>query len=390
MAEAGWEGTLRVIGLMSGTSSDGIDAALVTITGTGERTAFELDRFVSIPYPSDVRESLLDAARNYMGVADLALWHFRLGELFAAAALEVLAGDVADLVGSHGQTVAHLMAEPHRATLQIASPAIIAERTGLTVVSDFRARDVAAGGQGAPLVSFVDWLLLRHPQRSRVLVNIGGIANLTWVPSVEHGGIPIAFDTGPGNAMIDRAVYRLSGESVNYDQDGVMAARGAVDEAILAELMAHPYLARRPPKSTGREEFGDPLSDHVVDRMRESAKGPEDIVSTLSMFTARSIVRSLAWLPAVDEVIVAGGGAHNTFIMDRLKQSLGRIPLLASDEIGMPVDAKEAVSFALLANQTIRGLPGNVLGCTGARHEVVLGSITPGPNYSGLMRALFA
>lgn len=390
MAEARWDKILRAVGLMSGTSSDGIDAALVTIKGADERTAFTVERFVSVPYPSDVRESLLDAARNYMGVADLTTWHFRLGELFAAAAIEVLAGEPADFVASHGHTVAHLTAEPHRATLQVASPAVIAERTGMTVVSDFRARDIAAGGQGAPLVSFIDWRLLRHPHRSRALLNIGGMANVTWVPSTVAGGEAIAFDTGPGNAMIDRAVYRVSGESVYYDLDGTMASRGRLDETILAELMAHPYLERRPPKSTGREEFGDPLTDHIVDRMRRNRKNADDIVRTLSMFTVRSIVRALAWLPDIDEVVVAGGGAHNVFIMDHLKQLLGGIPLLSSDEIGMSGDAKEAVSFALLGNQTIRGLPGTVPGCTGARHEVVLGSITPGPNYPALMRALFA
>lgn len=381
---------LRVVGLMSGTSSDGIDAALVEISGAGERTTFELERFVSIPYPSDVRESLLDAARNYMGVADLTSWHFRLGELFAAATLEVLAGEPADLVASHGHTVAHLTAEPRRATLQVASPAIIAERTALTVVSDFRARDIAAGGQGAPLVSFVDWLLLRHPQRSRVLINIGGIANLTWVPPAAYGGNPIAFDTGPGNVMIDRAVYRLSEESLTYDRDGAIAGRGEVDAAILGELMAHRYLEQRPPKSTGREDFGDPLTDHIVDRMRRNGRNADDIICTLSTFTVRSIVRGLAWLPDVDEAIVAGGGAHNDFVMEHLKRSLGGIPLMTSDEISVSSDAKEAVAFAVLGNQTIRGLIGNVPECTGARHEVVLGSITPGPNYPALMRRLFA
>lgn len=375
---------------MSGTSSDGIDAALVTITGSGAHTTFELEHFISIPYPSDIRESLLDAARNYMGVADLTTWHFRLGELFAAAVRDVLAGEPADLVASHGHTVAHLTAEPHRATLQIASPAIIAERTGLTVVSDFRARDIAAGGQGAPLVSFVDWLLLRHPERSRALVNIGGIANLTWVPSLANGGNPIAFDTGPGNAMIDRAVYRLSEEALTYDRDGAMAAGGQVDASVLAELMAHPYLNHRPPKSTGREDFGDPLTDRLVDRMRREGKTSDEIVCTLSMFTVRSIVRGLAWLPTVEEVVVAGGGAHNAFVMEHLKRDLGEIPLVSSDEIGVPADAKEAVVFAILGNQTIRGLSGNVPGCTGARHEVVLGSITPGSNYPALMRGLFA
>lgn len=381
---------LRIVGLMSGTSADGVDAALITVSGTGSDARFTLEHFVTVPYPSDIRESLLDAARNYMGVVDLASWHFRLGELFAAAVLEVLGGGTADLVASHGHTVAHLMTSPHRATLQLGSPAVIAERTGITVVSDFRARDIAAGGQGAPLVSYVDVLLLRHAGRSRVLLNLGGIANVTYVPGANRQEQAMAFDTGPGNALIDRAAYRLSGEATYYDAGGAMATRGTVDLEVLEGLLGHPYFRRDPPKATGRDEFGDALADAVIDRMTAAGRSAEDVLATLTAFTARTAAGSIQTFPAVDEVIVAGGGVHNAFLMAQLQQLLGPVRVSTSDMIGIPADAKEAIAFAVMANQTIRGLPANVPGCTGATCQTVLGSITPGSNYLEMMKKLLA
>jgi anhydro-N-acetylmuramic acid kinase len=306
----------------------------------------------------------------------------------AEATHAVLQGEEADLVASHGQTVAHVAGVPRRATLQLGSPAVIAERTGLTVVSDFRSADIAAGGEGAPLVSFVDLLCLRDATKPRVLLNIGGMANVTYVPPVEGTETPRAFDTGPGNALIDRAIYRLSGESSRYDPNGELAARGRLHPPTLDWLMRHPYLHRLPPKSTGREEFGDQLAEVVIEMVRKGGGAPADVVATLTTFTAQSIAEGLAFLPEFDEVVVAGGGIHNDTLMKLLRQELAPHPVSASDSMGIPADAKEALVFAILANQTIRGLSSNVPGCTGARHEAPLGSITPGRNFVQLMKSL--
>jgi anhydro-N-acetylmuramic acid kinase len=375
---------------MSGTSADGVDAALVRIEGFGPGTRLALERFETVPYSTDVREGVLDMARGYTGVAEVARWHYRLGQLFGEAARTVADGEPLDLVASHGQTVIHLLTKrTYRATLQLGAPAVVVAEAGCTVISDFRAADIAAGGEGAPLVSFVDWMLLRHPTIWRVALNIGGIANLTYLPPESSPELPFAFDTGPGNAPIDRAMYRLSGETMFHDADGVTAASGEVDPDLLSGLMAHPFLQRPPPKSTGLEEFGEEFTDHVLERAAARGLGMEDTVATLTRFTAASIGRALRLVPRVDEVIVAGGGFHNATLMRYLQQELPDVLLVGSDSRGLPGDAKEAIAFAVLANQTLRGLPGNLPSCTGARYETVLGSITPGPNYSELMRKVW-
>lgn len=381
--------TLRIVGLMSGTSADGIDAALVSVSGSGKDTSFSIERFITVPFSSDIRESLLDASRNYTGTYDMALWHFRLGQLLAEAVSEVLAGAEADLVASHGHTVAHVSQAEHRATLQLGCPAVIAERTGLTVVADFRSSDIAAGGQGAPLVSFVDAVCLQHPNKSRSLLNIGGIANITFVPASSSADQPSAFDTGPGNVLLDLATCRVSGETEHVDVNGERAARGKVLDDVLAWLLEHPYLAKKPPKSTGREEFGDHLTDQAVERVRRAGGSSDDVLATLTAFTVQTIVRGVRSLPDADEIVVAGGGTHNKTMMRLLREALAPTSVTTSDVVGIPPDAKEALAFAILANQTIRGLPGNVPGCTGAAYETILGSITPGKNFPDLIRRLY-
>jgi anhydro-N-acetylmuramic acid kinase len=268
------------------------------------------------------------------------------------------------------------------ATLQLGCPSTIAERTGISVVSDLRARDMAAGGQGAPLVPWVDRLLFAGRDSTRVLQNIGGMANLTLVPPRGSDGAGLAFDTGPGNALIDAAVELATRGADCYDRDGGWASMGHVDEALLAELMAHEYFRLEPPKSTGREVFGRAMVQSVVAaRTLETPQQWADLIATLTTFTVRSISDALRqWvLPlGVDEVVVTGGGARNPCIMDGLREALAPLPIHGGDRIGLDPDAKEAVAFAALAWAHVRGIPANVPDATGAAGPRVLGSLTPG------------
>jgi len=390
------KGTLRVVGLMSGTSADGVDAAVVDIARRrgGSRAAprVKVVAFETFPYPAAVRRAVLDASRPQTGrVDEICHLNFVLGELFAEAVFKLTTkhgidlGSI-DLVGSHGQTIHHLPKGRRfgrrklRSTLQIGEPAVIAERTGITTVADFRSRDIAAGGEGAPLVACADYVLFAHARTHRAVQNIGGIANVTWLPA--GGGLAdvIAFDTGPGNMVIDRVVHLLSNGRRDYDPSGRLAARGKVDEALLAELMRCAYLRRRPPKSTGREEFGTDFADALHARVRGKRIDPADLLATVTAFTACSIADAYRrFLPAApDEVILCGGGAKNRTLARLLRQRLHPAKVTTTDELGIPADAKEAVSFAILAERTIRGAAGNVPAATGASRPVVLGTIVPG------------
>lgn len=370
-----------VVGLMSGTSADGVDAACVRLTGSGPATRVRTLATRAVPYPDAVRAAVL--ALETSSVAELARWNAEVGRWFARAALEVveaagLRPDEVDLIGSHGQTVHHTprTAGADAVTLQIGEPCVIAESTGLPVVADFRQRDVAAGGEGAPLVPWVDWLLLHRPQGALLAQNLGGVGNVTLV--TPRADDVLAFDTGPANGPLDAAAARVSGGRLRYDDGGALAAAGHVDENEVRHLLAHPFLRRAPPKSASRTAFGEEFVDALVAR-RPDLSGP-DLVATLTEWVARSIAGAYAeHLPGAGatEVVLSGGGVHNPALVDRLRRAIAPLPVRTSSELGIDADFKEAIAFAVLANETICGHAANLPRATGARWPVVLGTIVP-------------
>ncbi len=380
---------MRVIGLMSGTSLDGVDAALVRFNGDATDPRWELERFVTVPYTPDQRGRIHGAIVSGDAEA-LCRLHAYLGE-WLAEAVRALCADAkietsaVDLIGSHGQTVWHEppAGERRGATLQLGCPATIAERTAIPVVSDFRARDVAAGGQGAPLVPWADRMLFSSADGCRVLQNIGGMANLTWVPPFGSDEPLIAFDTGPGNALIDAAVTLATDGERTYDVDGAWAEAGEISDDMLNGLLAHPFFEDEPPKSTGREVFGRPFVEALVARRQpENWTEWASLVATLTMLTVRTIVdANKRWLRGrrIDEVIVTGGGAHNPVLMRWLADLLAPIAVRSGESVGIDPDAKEAIAFAGLAWAFAQGVPGNEPHATGARGARVLGSLTPAP-----------
>jgi len=350
---------VRVAGVMSGTSLDGIDVAIVEIKGHRISTV----GFQSTPYSDATRRAILAISNTTTTTRAISQLNFQLGELYARAVLRACRryGPIA-LIGCHGQTIYH---EGGVSTFQIGEAAVIAERTGVPVVSDFRARDIAAGGQGAPLVPFVDCLLFRHPRRTRIALNIGGIANITVIPS------GIAFDTGPGNMAIDALVREHTRGRQNFDRGGRIAAQGNLNRPLLDRLLADPYYRRKPPKSAGREQYGA----EFVARLKQTGLPLADLIATATVLTAATI--ALAAAPfAPDELIVSGGGAHNPQILSHLAAFLPGVALATSTDYGIDVDAKEAIAFAILAYQTWRRKPSNLPSATGARRPVILGSVT--------------
>lgn len=380
---------MLVIGLMSGTSLDGIDAALVEIDGSTDAPVWRIRSFLDVPYTPARRTAIHDGIVH--GSAEsLCRLNADLGEWFADAALRLLAdagvgADDITVIGSHGQTVWH---EPpggvrRGATLQLGCASTIAERTGIAVVSDFRSRDMAAGGQGAPLVPWVDRLLFSHPTRRRVLQNIGGMGNLTWLPPRGSAEPVLAFDTGPGNALIDAAVELASAGESTFDRDGIWAAEGTPDQSLVDELLAHPFLQREPPKSTGREVFGRPFVQQLADRVAPAGRQEwAAFICTLTELSARSIAVAIErWvLPrGVDEVVITGGGALNAELVGRIRSQLPGVEITAdSGALGIDPAAKEALAFAALAWAHIQGVTGNVSEATGASGARVLGCYTPG------------
>jgi anhydro-N-acetylmuramic acid kinase len=365
----------RVVGLMSGTSLDGIDAALVDIDGSGADARVSLVDFRTTHYSPAEREAIHALLSG--DAAALCQGNFTLGALFADAARAIAGGHAIDLVGSHGQTVWH---QPPSAggvasTLQLGEAAVIAARTGAVTVADFRVADVAAGGEGAPLLPYADWLLFRTPGRVRALQNIGGIANVARVS--DDPDATIAFDNGPGNVMIDALMPAASSGAETIDRGGAWSARGRVQEDLVAELMRDDYLAKPPPKSTGRERYGAPST--LAWAARHADRAPLDLLRTVVAFAAHAIAdsyqRFLAPRGTIDEVVVSGGGAHNATLMDELARRLSPIPVRAFSERGIDADAKEAVAFALFAVQAIHAEPANVPSVTGARRPVILGKI---------------
>jgi anhydro-N-acetylmuramic acid kinase len=371
-----------ILGLMSGTSADGIDAALVRVHGHGLASGIAVVAHKTVPYPDRLREAVIGLRTGT--VSELCRLNFVVGEKFAEAALALLqeAGvdsQQLDLVGSHGQTVYHVPRRPGEvaSTLQIGEADVIAERLGVPVVSDFRTRDIAAGGEGAPLSAYVDYLLFRRDGPPRALLNLGGIANVT----VVTGDIEdvFAFDTGPANMPLDSTVRIMTQGKEHYDKDGKLAAEGRVDENLLKKLLDHPYLEQPLPKTTGREAFG---TDFVLPLLR--AKGNNravDILATLTAFSAHAVKRAftdfIAPRQQPPEILVSGGGVHNLTLMGHLRRLFTKEKIVPLGDLGMDPDVKEAVIFAVLANETIHGVPNNVPGATGARWPTVLGKISP-------------
>jgi anhydro-N-acetylmuramic acid kinase len=415
--------SLRVVGLMSGTSADGVDVAIVDIHGRDVRVR----AFDTFPYPARVRREILSLCRPETARLDrICYYNHVLGEILADAVIRLCEESgiplrSLDVIGSHGQTIFHhpkgerFGGRAIRSTLQIGEPCRIAQRTGITTVADFRPRDMAAGGEGAPLVPYADAVLFRDEHLCRAVQNIGGIANLTFLP-VSGGGadsVPyprsrghanaardtclrqrkhgtrregsspnsvLAFDTGPGNMVIDGMMRLTTKGRRQYDRGGATAAKGEVHENLLREMLRHPFFRRRPPKSTGREEFGQPYCEWFYDKARRERLMPEDMAATATAFTASSIAQAYRrFLPRLpDEMILCGGGAHNATLVRMLQDRLAGVTIRRTDEFGIDVDAKEAVSFAILAYATIRGVANNIPRATGADEPVVLGKIVPG------------
>jgi len=352
---------VRVAGLISGTSVDGIDVAIVDfgqplrVTGYG-----------AVPYPDAVRRAVLAISNTGTHTAQISRMNFLLGELFSEALKTVckqnrIALNSIELIGSHGQTIFH-EGEPAdvcgrriASTLQIGEPAVIAQRTGIPVIADFRTADMAAGGKGAPLVPFVDWRLFCHGTIARVALNIGGIANITVIPAAAPLEQVVAFDTGPGNMVIDALVPP-------FDRDGAAASRGRVNETLLRAILADPYYRAPPPKTAGREQYGPDFH----------ARWKDLDPTTATELTARTIAMAIEGYPATREVIVSGGGAHNAYLMKRLR-SLIAAEIKPSSDYCIDTDAKEAIAFAVLAHESFHGRPSNVPSATGAKKPVVLG-----------------
>jgi len=379
-----------VAGLMTGTSADGVDAVLVRLKGDGLAATHEVLAECELPLEDELRaEVLAVAAAKAIEPERLMRLDVRLAEVYAEAVRTIaeeagvkLAAIAA--IGSHGQTVRHIpRAGTARAlTLQLGSAHTLAERTGITVVSDFRKRDTAAGGEGAPLVPIADWWLFRSDQESRVLLNLGGMANVTWLKKGGALADVVAFDTGPGNAVLDGLVRAGTRGLARHDESGGLAASGRAHEALLEELLADPFFSLPPPRSTGRERFGDGYAERLAELGEGMGLSLEDTLATAVELTAASIERAvrehLATRGKVDAVYASGGGVRNVSLMLALRRRLDGIRLERLDELGVSAGIKEALAFAFLAHLTLCGEPGNVPGATGARHPVVLGSITPG------------
>ncbi len=378
--------TRIVAGIMSGTSLDGIDCVIMQIRRKNNSIEWKLLTHVHKKFPvklagalrrnSDPSTSRIDEINDLNQALS---YHYT----DAVKRARSKSGKKIDLIGCHGQTMYHRPAKERKfgkrfgATLQIGDPSTLAVLTGIPVIGNFRSADIALGGQGAPLVPYADYVLFRDMKKSRLLINIGGIANFTFLPRNPNPSRVIAFDTGPGNMVVDALMQKYFDK--NFDKNGVTARRGTVNEALFMKLVQHPYLQRKPPKSTGREEFGDlflkKLKKYIPDNCTK-----EDIIATVSEFTAWSIFYSYSqFIPGkkgADEVIVSGGGAKNNYMMDALSEYFEPADVITSGDAGLPVEAKEAACFAVLANETIDNRPGNLPSVTGASKRIPLGVLS--------------
>jgi anhydro-N-acetylmuramic acid kinase len=380
-----------VVGLMSGTSVDGIDAALVKISGVGVNTKVKLVEFENTSFSEGMRKKIFELFNPSTSTVDkICHMNFLLGEIFAEAVVKVIkkAGmscEEVDLIGSHGQTIYHIPGSINdsgfniKSTLQIGEPSVIAERTGILTIGDFRVRDMAAGGQGAPLVPYVDYLLYRSQSKTIGLQNIGGIANITLLPAGSGLKEVVAFDNGPGNMVIDEVVFRITEGTQRYDKDGLIARKGRISEELLELLMEDEYFKKKYPKTTGREYFGAQYVDKVIFEAGKRNIKDEDLVATVTAFTAKAITDSYKQfiIPkyGLDEVIIGGGGSYNPVLLEKIREYLPEVDVLIQEDLGFSSDAKEAVAFAVLANEVLNGNCTNMPSVTGAEKEVILGKI---------------
>ncbi len=385
---------MRVLGMMSGTSADGIDVALVRISGAPPAIAAKFEGHHHVRFPAPVRDAILRLANGApTTTSEISQLNFLLGEEFARAAIAAckkwrVALRQISLIGSHGQTIFHqgvaagFLGRRVASTFQIGEPSIIAERTGVTTIGDFRPADMAAGGQGAPLVPFVDYLLYRDARIGRVALNVGGIANLTVIPAGARPGQLFAFDIGPGNMVIDAIVEIATRGRVHYDRDARLAIGGKLLPGLLSTMLKEPYLRKRPPKTAGREQFGRAFAEKILGWGKRHRASADDLVRTATVFTSLSIADALRRfvLPRarVDELIVAGGGAHNPLLMAQLAASLPEIEIVPASEFGIPAEAKEAFAFAVLAYESYHGRANTLPSATGARHSAVMGKLVRG------------
>lgn len=375
------------LGIMSGTSADGIDVALVRFSQQGPR----FENFLTVPFRPPVREAILRLSEGKPATTEeTSQLNFLLGETFAEAVLagcrkfRVRPSQIA-WIGSHGQTVFHqgvpssFCGRRVASTLQLGDPSVIAQRTGIVTVGDFRTADMAAGGQGAPLVPFVDFLLYRHLKRGRAALNVGGIANLTVIPPGAKIEQVFAFDTGPGNMVVDALMRHYTDGRKRFDREARMASRGKLLPALLESLLRDPYYRKAPPKTAGREQFGETYLHNLLAHPETRRARPEDVVHTATILTAASISeafrRFVLTKTNVAELILSGGGTHNPLLRAQIQAALPGVALRGSGELGIPEDGKEAFAFAVLGGQTLRRRPGNVPGATGAKRTVVLGKI---------------
>ncbi len=372
-----------VIGLMSGTSADGVDVALVEISGSGLTTEIALKIFETIPYKPEIRARIFDLFNvETARVDEICEMNFVLGKLFAESTLAVLEKSGVspahvDLIGSHGQTIHHMPSASTPATLQIGEPAVIAHETGIPTIADFRVADIAAGGEGAPLIAYPDYLLFHNPTQTIGLLNIGGIANLTVLPAGKGIEAVHASDTGPGNMILDACVEKITDGSKQYDENGELARQGTVCKDLLDNWLTHPFFALTPPKTTGREMFGTTFADECLQQIRTNGISDNDGLATLTALTVESISRYYTHFIAdnspIDILYVSGGGAQNPLLMEGLAERFNPIPVVDVAEIGLSGDAKEAIGFAILANEAVHGNFANVPNATGATCRKVLG-----------------
>jgi anhydro-N-acetylmuramic acid kinase len=387
--------SMLVLGLMSGTSADGIDVALAQISGAPPDLQTKLLGHAAFSHPANLRAEILRIAEGKtVSPAELSQLNFRVGQAFAEAALSYckrfrVSSRKIELIGSHGQTIFHqgqpiaFLGQPTASTLQIGDASVIAARTGITTVGDFRPADIALGGQGAPLVPYADYLLFRSAKIGRVALNIGGIANFTVIPAAAKPSRVVAFDTGPGNMLIDALVSHFTRGRQRFDKDARLARAGRAIPAILNDLMRDSYFRQAPPKSTGREYYGQAYVQRILALGRRHRAAPNDLIRCVTLFTALSIADAIHRfvLPRtkISQLIVSGGGAHNPLILAQLAALLPGIELLTTAALGVPEAAKEAYAFALLAYETFHRRPSNLPSATGARGPAILGKVCYAP-----------